>query len=109
MYLAVQFDHQPSRVTVEIHDETGDDLLAPEVKPAQAIGAQMGPQTLFCRRHFAPKLASTFDFGPRDLLPDHDVANGRTRLFLLRCFRFHKLPFSLSLKGRGRGMGRVPE
>jgi hypothetical protein len=75
--LPVQFDHQSRCVAVEIHDKPGDNLLASEVKSAQAICAQLSPQDLLRRRHLAPELAGTFDFGTLDPLPDHDIANGR--------------------------------
>lgn len=40
VYPAIQLDHQAGFVAIEIHDETGDDLLAPAMG-AEPIGAQL--------------------------------------------------------------------
>jgi len=43
MYWPVDFDHDASRVAVEINDEAIDDLLPAEVQASELVGAQPLP------------------------------------------------------------------
>ena len=44
---AVQFNHQPRRVAIEIGDKTVNHLLPPKVQPIQPIAAQPRPERTF--------------------------------------------------------------
>jgi hypothetical protein len=52
MNISIHFDNQRCLVTVEIDNETRNDLL-PSKAHTQFLGAHFLPETLFSRRHLA--------------------------------------------------------
>lgn len=63
MHVAIHLDHKPDGVTIEIHDESRDDLLSAEMEVIDLIATQGSPQESFSPRHFFAQL-----LGPEQLL-----------------------------------------
>ncbi len=75
MDFAVYFHDQSSGVTVEIHNESINDLLAAEVEAVQSIGTELLPENLLLLSHLATKFFGTPHLGRIHLLSNDDITN----------------------------------
>ncbi len=76
MHWAVQFDDDGGGVTVKIHDEAVDDLLAAELETAEPIRPEAVPLAALRWRHPSAEFFGPQHFGLVDPLADDDVGNG---------------------------------
>jgi len=79
VYPSIHFDHQAGCVTIEIHYETGDDLLAPEMR-AEPVAAQLPPEHRFRGSHLAAQLPGALKLLPGDLLTCNDLGCWHSRI-----------------------------
>ncbi len=77
---AIDFDHHTRGAAVKVRDETVDELLAAEVKPREAVPAQVRPEEFFFRGHLTTQPPNEFAFGVIDLLAGDEVRNGWFRV-----------------------------
>jgi hypothetical protein len=71
VYRAVHFDNEARRMTVEVNDEAVNDLLAAEVKPAEAASPYALPKLRLSPRHLLSHLACE-RLLLRSVAPGHD-------------------------------------
>jgi hypothetical protein len=78
--VAVYFDHEASRFTIEVGDEPVDNLLATESQTGKPPAPEFIPQDAFRRCHVGAQLASTLALRVGHALPNHDPGGARSSL-----------------------------
>ncbi len=76
MDTTIQLNDEPLSVAVEVDDEAIDDLLAPEMQPALAAGAQFAPQPALGLGHLPAQLFGSLELDRLDPLT-HDYVVSR--------------------------------
>jgi hypothetical protein len=69
--VAIDFDHQPARRTVEVDDKRANRMLTTEVEPIEPTAAQVVPERAFGDRRLPPEVPG--------VLSHHRSGTPRTR------------------------------